>query len=96
VVELNCAYGANVTAARRGFSAGTGAITLTGSPYVSSSDFGLNSTAGAGAACKAVALAIPNATANTAGDIGAVPSGGGGSGGGGTTGSGLSRVRTGM
>jgi len=64
-------------------SKGLGDITLTASPFVSTStpDFGLNSTAGGGTACKGKAATVPNASANTAGDLGAIPSGGGGSGG---------------
>lgn len=57
-------------------------ITLTGDPFVSSTDFGLNSTAGAGAALKKTGETIPNASANSAPDVGAVPSGGGGTTGG--------------
>ena len=57
-------------------------ITLTGSPFTSSTDWKLNATAGAGAACKAVATVAPGMSSNTAGDIGAVPTGGGASTGG--------------
>ncbi len=53
-----------------------GTITLTGNPFNSSSDWGVNGTAGAGASCRAVAVQAPNASLNTAGDIGAIPSGG--------------------
>jgi hypothetical protein len=67
--------------------AGDGDITLTANPWVSTStpDWGLNSTAGGGASCKAVAIGVPNATVNPAGDLGAIPSGGGATGGGGAT-----------
>jgi len=46
-------YGANTTAARSGFSAGSGDGTLSASPFTSTSNFALNSTSGGGAALKA-------------------------------------------
>lgn len=52
------------------------------SPFNSSTDSGLNATATGGPVCKAAASVAPNATANTAGDIGAIPSGGGATAGG--------------
>ncbi len=77
------AYGGNTTSALAGgITAGEGDITLTADPSTSSSDAGLNSTAGGGVLLKGVATFAPNATANTPGDIGAIPTGGGGSGGG--------------
>ncbi len=85
LIEQNCAYGGNSTADRRGFEAGSGAIDLSGDPFVSATDFGLNSTAGAGASCKSVGSNPPNATANSAPDIGAIASGGGGTDSGGAT-----------
>ncbi len=60
------------------YVAGANDVTLSASPWTSSSDFGLNSTAGGGAACKGLASVPPNASANTAGDPGAIPSGSGG------------------
>jgi hypothetical protein len=78
VYITNCAFGSNSTAnVLTPFTTGVSPVTLTANPFVSSSDFGLNSTAGGGAACKGAASTIPSATANAAGDIGAVPSGGG-------------------
>jgi len=58
-------------------------VTLTASPFVSTTDFTLNSTAGGGALCKGVAWKVPNAAASAAngGDLGAIPSGGGAAGG---------------
>ena len=81
-INLTNAYGGNGTAARENISAGTGDVTLSGNPFVSATDFGLNSTAGAGAACKGVATAHLG-SANAAGDIGAIASGGGAAAGGG-------------
>jgi hypothetical protein len=52
-------------------------ITLTGDPFNGSTDFGLNSTAGAGAAVKTQTPNAPNVSANANADIGAIPSGGG-------------------
>lgn len=51
----NNAYGAN-SSPRSGLPAGTGDVTLTGNPFTNaaSGDFSLNSTAGAGTACKGV------------------------------------------
>jgi len=83
LINHHNAYGSNTTAARRGIGAGTGDVTLTVSPFNSSSDWGLNATAGGGAACKGAGSSVPNASANTAPDIGAIPSGGGSAGGGG-------------
>jgi hypothetical protein len=79
----NNAFGGNGTAATQTITTGSNPITLTANPFVSSTDFALNSTAGGGAACKGVATAIPNASATaTAPDVGAVQSGGGGAAGG--------------
>ncbi len=73
-----CAFGSNATAdAQSPATTGDNPLTLTANPFNSSSDFGLNSTAGGGAVCRGAATAMPNATANTAGDVGAIPSGGG-------------------
>lgn len=54
----NNAYYNNTTAARNGFAAEQGAVTLTGSPCTNAAggDFSLNNTAGAGAACRAAGL----------------------------------------
>lgn len=73
-VEYGCAYGANTTAARRGFSAGPGAVTLTGSPFNSSTDYGLNTTSGAGLACRnaGVTPSFPSDSVADYVDIGAV------------------------
>lgn len=61
-------------------------VTLTVDPHNSSTDAGLNATSGGGTLAKAAAAIAPNISANTAGDIGAVPTGGGTSGGGGSSG----------
>jgi len=68
----HCAYGANTTAALQNLTSGTGDVTLTGDPFTSSTNFLLNGTAGAGAACKAVGF--PGAALFGTGgqDIGAV------------------------
>lgn len=86
----NNAYYNNTTAARFGFAAEDGAVTLTGDPFTNAAgaDFSLNSTAGAGTACKAVGRPGSVTGTSTVGyrDIGtaqhADPApGGGGSGG---------------
>lgn len=88
IVNVNNAYGGNNGAAtgldRLNMAAGASAVALTVQPYVSTStpDWGLNSTAGGGAACKGKAATVPGASANTAGDLGAIPSGGGAASGG--------------
>jgi len=72
----------NGTAPTRNFNAGTGTVTLTGSPYVAvGTNFALNSTAGAGAACKGAGFpsSIPGAFTGAAPDIGAYQSPAGGS-----------------
>jgi len=68
----HCAYGTNTTAALQNLTSGTGDVTLTGDPFTSSTNFLLNGTAGAGAACKAVGF--PGAALFGTGgqDIGAV------------------------
>ncbi len=60
-------------------------ISLSANPYVSTvtPDWGLNNTVGAGKLCRGAAAAVPNASANTPGDLGAIPSGGGAAAGGG-------------
>ena len=63
-----------------GILTGIGDVTLSASPFVSSTDFGLNKTAGGGAACKAVGW--QGGTLLSAGgsiDIGPVQSAGGSS-----------------
>ncbi len=79
LVMHNNAWGSNSTANVLTPIPDTGinAVTLTANPFVSSSDFGLNTTAGGGNSCRNAAYTIPNASANPAPDIGAVPSGGG-------------------
>ncbi len=53
-----------------------GTVTLTVSPFVSSSDWALNATPGGGAACKAVGFQVPNASATAvAPDLGAIQAG---------------------
>jgi hypothetical protein len=74
-------YGANGTD-RVNLPVGSGDVTITASPFNSSTDSGLNSTAGGGAVCIGAAARASGASANTAGDLGAIPSGGGGGGGG--------------
>ncbi len=97
-VNRNNAYGGNggtggANADLNGFLYGPGDVIGISNPFVSGSDFGLNATVGAGALCKAVASVAPNASANTPGDLGAIPSGGGSSSTGGAT---RGRVFTGM
>jgi hypothetical protein len=82
IIVRNNAYGSNGTNYTAGFPAGANDVTLTANPFNSSSDFGLNSTAGGGVVCKGAAAARIG-SANAAGDIGAIPSGGGSGGGGG-------------
>jgi hypothetical protein len=89
ISEYN-AYGGNNgggTGANLGttFPASSTDVTLSANPYISTvtPDWGLNSAAGGGASCKRVAVGPPNASANAAGDLGAIPSGGGSAGGGG-------------
>lgn len=55
-IDRSNAYGANTTADTLNWTKGAGAVALSGSPFTnpSGNDFSLNSTAGAGAACKAV------------------------------------------
>lgn len=74
-LSLNNAYGGpHSTAERLNIPVGLTDITLTGDPGASSTDNALNSTAGAGVACKNVAAIAPNATALTATNIGAIQS----------------------
>ena len=73
LVNKNNAYGGNGTD-RTGLSAGTNDVTLTGSPFVSSTNWALNNTAGAGASCRAAGFPgsmIDGVTIGYA-DIGAV------------------------
>lgn len=71
------AFGANGTAARRGVVAGKNDVTLTGDPCVNiagANNFGLNSTAGAGAACRSAGYpgVFPGGVVTGYLDIGAV------------------------
>jgi hypothetical protein len=78
IILKNNAFGANAAgnvSTATIPSTGTGAVTLTASPFVSSTDFALNSTAGGGAACKGAGFAHPASATATAPDIGAVTSG---------------------
>ncbi len=53
-----------------------GTVTLSASPFVSSSDWALNATVGGGAACKAAGFKVPNASSSaTPPDIGAIQAG---------------------
>ena len=88
-IEQYCAYGGNTLGDRKNITAGIGAVTLTGTPFTNAAgrDFTLNSTAGAGAACRGVGFpgAWPSATMTGARSIGAlepIASSGGGGGGG--------------
>ncbi len=77
----NCAFGANTTAAIHNFTGAIGTVTLSGDPFNgrTSSDFSLNSTAGAGASCKGAGY--PGATGLFGTgfiDIGALQTSGGG------------------
>lgn len=83
----NNAYYNNTSGARNNLTAETGAVTLTGDPFVDAAngDFRLNNTAGAGAACRAVGIpgAYPGGLTTGYADIGATQhqdSGGSGSG----------------
>ncbi len=81
----NCAFGNNVTADvfGTGVTTGTNPITLTANPFVSATDFALNSTAGGGAACKGAGISQSLLSASaTAPDVGAVQRGSSGSSGG--------------
>jgi hypothetical protein len=77
----NCAFGANTTAPIHNFTGDIGSVTLSGDPFNgrTSNDFSLNSTAGAGAACKGAGY--PGVTIFGTGfiDIGALQTSGGGS-----------------
>lgn len=77
ISAYNNAVGGNGTDRSASMPAGDSDVTLTADPHNSSTDAGLNATAGGGAAAKAAAAVGPAISANTAGDIGAVPSGGG-------------------
>lgn len=76
-VAHNCAFGGNGTAAVLApATTGTNPITLSGDPFEGATDFALNSTAGAGASCRAAGIEIPNASATAdAPDVGAIQSG---------------------
>lgn len=75
LLAFNNAYGANGTP-RNNFPAGVGDVTLSFSPFVSSTNFALNSTVGGGAALKGVGFPgiFPGATTTAHFDIGAVQS----------------------
>ena len=83
----NNAYYNNKTGARLGIDADAGAVTMTGVPFTNAAggDYSLNSTAGAGAACKGAGypgtFAAGLSTASTP-DIGAAQSAAGGGAGG--------------
>ena len=75
------AYGANTSGNLNNITAGTHDVTLTGNPFNNpgSGDFSLNSTAGAGGACRGAGFQGSSAGAgNGAIDIGSVQSTGGG------------------
>ena len=73
IANNNNAYGGNGTD-RTNLPVGTGDVTLTGSPFVSATNWGLNNTAGAGASCRAAAFPGAMQDGTTVGylDIGAV------------------------
>ena len=73
VTNTNNAYGSNGTD-RTNIGVGTNDVTLTGSPFTSSTNWGLNNTAGAGAACRAAGFPGSMKDGVTTGylDIGAV------------------------
>jgi hypothetical protein len=84
--NFNNAYGANTSGnSSNSVPLGSGSVTLSGNPFTNagSGNFALNSTSGAGAACKAAgfpgAIGGSGSTGNV--DIGAVQSAGGSSGG---------------
>jgi len=70
----NNAYGNNTSGNLNNVSAGTGDVTLTVSPFVSATNFALNSTAGGGAALKQLGFpgVFPGGTTTGYLDIGAV------------------------
>ena len=78
IVDANNAFGGNTSGARNNVAAGAAEVTLTGDPCTNaaSGDFTLNSTAGAGAACRGVgwpsALPYPGSGRNNYPDIGAL------------------------
>lgn len=82
ILNQNNAYGANNggnTGLNLGnLDAGSGDVTLTASPFVSTvtPDYALNNTAGGGAACKGAAALVPAGSATLSADIGAIPSAG--------------------
>ncbi len=82
----NCAFGSN-GANYHNMQARASDVTLTVDPFTNGAggDFSLNSTAGGGAACKAVAFpgTFPGGSSVGSLDIGAVQTAGGGGGGGG-------------
>ena len=77
IINLSNAYGANTSGTIQGASAGTGDVTLTADPFTArtSGNFALNSTAGGGAALKALSYPgiIPDAGTGFS-DIGALQS----------------------
>jgi hypothetical protein len=77
-LNQNNAYGANGTANRSGVAAGLNDVTLSANPFVSSTNFALNSTAGGGAALKQLGYPgiFPGATSTGYLDIGAVQTSG--------------------
>lgn len=89
LARKNFFYG-NTSGLRNGISAGSGDVTLTGSPFTDAAggDFSLNNTTGAGAACRAVCDgAYPGGVGTSYLDAGAIQhQDSGGSGGGGRSG----------
>ncbi len=84
LVNRNNAYRNNTSGNFNNFSAGTNDVTLTGDPFTNAAggDYSLNSTAGAGAACKAAAFPGVSLFGTGYLDIGALQSQGSGGAGG--------------
>lgn len=79
-VNRNNAYGGNAAADRLALAAGTADVALSGDPFVNATgnDFSLNNVAGAGAACRGLAVAIAGGATTGYPDAGAAQSSGGG------------------
>ncbi len=85
--DIATGYNAYGTAGQSGVGVGTGDVTLSADPGVSSTDSTLNSTAGGGVLAKNVgAFPLNGGATSTGRDIGAIPTGGGAAAGGGVLG----------
>ncbi len=74
VTVINCAFGGNTSGHVNNIVDGGGNVILTANPFVdpSNGNFGLNTTAGGGAACRAVAFpgTLPDGTTMSYADVG--------------------------